>query len=987
MKILRVKLTNLNSLRGTHEVDFEKEPLAGAGLFAITGPTGAGKSTLLDAITLALFGKAARYGSTPSPDDMMSRHCGECSAEVQFRVPRGVYRAEWQLRRARGKADGAVQPAKRYVYDQAGQPLTQKIGETEELIEELVGLDYPRFLRSALLAQGEFAQFLKAKPDDRAALLESLTGTTVYSELGKLAHTEAGRREQDLESKDAAVRQIQLLPDEHRQKLLDDIPRAGARLESVKAELLAAGESVNKAANLANALEQEQRAVQAQQVLAKERRAAQPDLQRLARHRTTVPFHGEIARLEAAETASTRARASLDQATRDHRQAQTGAHRCFSGFRQLLGEEVKTTTTEIDRLGNKIRQTDEQKKAAETWLQEHKADKGLAGQLTDLASDLTSLKNSRKELERAWGSLGKLVGKLDREEAGKLPPSAEGLSGVEWKRLRARFGKLREKNQKEAAAARKKTDQELQAREDHLAKAKLVASFEDHRSALTKGEPCPLCGALEHPFAEGREPTFRFADLERRVKEAKDACQKRKKECDDLERLATDLEETGATVQSASGDCAGIVEPLARILRGYDLEVPSPGKEDEIRTCLQQRDAAYRKHLAEAEAAEQERKESETRQVQLKEKLADLQHKQSALAEEGAALPTDGGEAGADAGQSLPRWPSVNVAEKDWAGARNELSSMRATLKKCENDQQTAATEFTRLRADLLPKLQGSSFPSIDDLKAAQLATVEATRCEALESRLKDRTTRLDTTHKAALAAIARWRKEGAPEGPAVEDLKARHKELQSRHDQLVQDLAVWKQDITRDDQNRQTVAGKLKDLERVRQQLQIWERLRGLIGSYDGRTFRRFAQGISLEVLVHYANRHLSRLSDRYRLRRRLGEELELEIEDLHQAGAVRPMASLSGGESFLASLALALGLSGIAGRNVRIESLFIDEGFGSLDSDTLDVAISALETLRQDNKTVGVISHVDLLKERIATQIIVEKQSGGTGTLRFSS
>ena len=97
--------------------------------------------------------------------------------------------------------------------------------------------------------------------------------------------------------------------------------------------------------------------------------------------------------------------------------------------------------------------------------------------------------------------------------------------------------------------------------------------------------------------------------------------------------------------------------------------------------------------------------------------------------------------------------------------------------------------------------------------------------------------------------------------------------------------------------------------------------------------------------------------------------------------------MASLSGDESFLASLALALGLSDIAGRNVRIESLFIDEGFGSLDSDTLDLAISALETLRQDRKTVGVISHVDLLKERIATQIIGEKHSAGKSSLRLAS
>jgi len=194
MKVLRIKLKNLNSLRGFHEVDFERDPLAGAGLFAITGPTGAGKSTLLDAITLALYGKAARYGPIPSPEDMMSRHCGECMAEVQFQVPSGTYRAEWQLHRARGKADGQSPGPKTLRYDLAGQPVTQNVRETEAKIEELVGLDYPRFLRSALLAQGEFAQFLKAKPDERAELLESLTGTSIYSELGALAHTETVRR-------------------------------------------------------------------------------------------------------------------------------------------------------------------------------------------------------------------------------------------------------------------------------------------------------------------------------------------------------------------------------------------------------------------------------------------------------------------------------------------------------------------------------------------------------------------------------------------------------------------------------------------------------------------------------------------------------------------------------------------------------------------------------------------------------------------------
>ena len=151
------------------------------------------------------------------------------------------------------------------------------------------------------------------------------------------------------------------------------------------------------------------------------------------------------------------------------------------------------------------------------------------------------------------------------------------------------------------------------------------------------------------------------------------------------------------------------------------------------------------------------------------------------------------------------------------------------------------------------------------------------------------------------------------------------------------------------------------------------------LIGSQDGSKFSRYAQSISLDILTRHANRHLVKFSDRYKICLDQEEELNLQVEDLYQAGTTRPMSSLSGGESFLTSLALALGLSDFAGRKVRIESLFIDEGFGNLDSETLESALSALECLRGDYKTVGIISHVELLKERIGTQIVVEKKLGG--------
>jgi len=157
------------------------------------------------------------------------------------------------------------------------------------------------------------------------------------------------------------------------------------------------------------------------------------------------------------------------------------------------------------------------------------------------------------------------------------------------------------------------------------------------------------------------------------------------------------------------------------------------------------------------------------------------------------------------------------------------------------------------------------------------------------------------------------------------------------------------------------------------------WGRLNELIGAADGKKFRNFAQGLTFDILIHHANRQLQKLSDRYLLVRDDSQPLELNVMDNYQAGEIRPTRNLSGGESFLVSLALALGLSHMASRNVRVDSLFLDEGFGTLDEDALDTALSALSGLQQSGKLVGVISHVAQLKERIGTQIKVEPGAGG--------
>ena len=162
------------------------------------------------------------------------------------------------------------------------------------------------------------------------------------------------------------------------------------------------------------------------------------------------------------------------------------------------------------------------------------------------------------------------------------------------------------------------------------------------------------------------------------------------------------------------------------------------------------------------------------------------------------------------------------------------------------------------------------------------------------------------------------------------------------------------------------------------------WAELNDIIGQADGKKFRMFAQGLTLQKLAQLANRHLQQLHGRYLIHKQSGDTLELDIVDTYQADNRRSMNTLSGGESFLVSLALALGLSELAGRHASIQSLFIDEGFGTLDENTLDLAIATLENLQASGKTIGIISHVKALKERIGTQVQVLKQGNGFSTIQ---
>uniref|UniRef100_UPI0027D34C4A SbcC/MukB-like Walker B domain-containing protein n=1 Tax=Endozoicomonas sp. ONNA2 TaxID=2828741 RepID=UPI0027D34C4A len=211
----------------------------------------------------------------------------------------------------------------------------------------------------------------------------------------------------------------------------------------------------------------------------------------------------------------------------------------------------------------------------------------------------------------------------------------------------------------------------------------------------------------------------------------------------------------------------------------------------------------------------------------------------------------------------------------------------------------------------------------------------------------------------------------------SLDEVTERLAELDNRIRLINQRQGEITQALKDDDEKRLGQASLFKDIAAQEHQYQVWAQLGGLIGSSKGDKFRKFAQGLTLDHLILLANRQLEQLHARYLLNRR-GEELSLEVLDTWQGDSARDIKTLSGGESFLVSLALALGLSDLVSHKTRIDSLFLDEGFGTLDQETLETALSALDSLNASGKMVGIISHIESLKERIPTRIEVIKETG---------
>ncbi|MBQ2851884.1 MAG: AAA family ATPase [Bacteroidales bacterium] len=1107
MKIEKLIIQNLNSIEEA-EIDFINSVLANEPLFLICGETGSGKTTILDAITLALYDKASRYenvknnektengnNNTKNTTNILRKGKTDGKAELHFSVKDTHYIATWLVHKTKSNTYATSNRRKLEVVDgNTRVVLSTKIEEVNKRIEELVGLSYDQFIRSVMLAQGEFSTFLKSKKNEQSEILEMLTGTEVYS---KIADAIKNKKGEAFYKKKEAETLYNGLKDNILSK--DEVDELNTRQD----ELL----------RLINQKENDLKKIESSIAWCKKNKDLQREFDEIKRLYDNV-----LEQINSQEYKDNKSVVDDYFRTQKEREAIKELQRLESELLKInwnIDEDIATYINLKDSL-RKVKKNKENlvilKENLALWIDNHKDNEIISDNLnlilsllndlsqisnllisnekelnvnelkkSEITSQLQSLsqsfENVKKSKEVAESNLEKLLKNFDSDEYEKLIIEQKKLN-EDRKYCSDRNAKLNnvrtvleqylildknirnEKdkyenlklsfNQEKANLLSLKTTFDAK-NEEYLRQENMVKDWaKEYRSTLKDGEPCPVCGSKEHHYKDESVVQSLFAIIRNEWEKLKDSYEKAKDNLNKTEaELNTILRNINAEEKRlelllnnlnvlCNGNPIFEIEKLDVNIKKYnDLILEADKRINELNAKLNEF-ALVKKSIDEAQKNKKSidenyisiEKSLSAKQIEYQQIELTLNTIKTIINEQ--KLKYTEKETDVNNYLKIDNWKQtfadsqtdfiklINYISSEWRNkteslknTENQIANIVEILAQCEKlesslndilpnksidviEERYSLNELVSLFSGLYEKskarlseknrmednlnsvkkvvddfVNNNSDISFDRLKyLSEISDIQyfVKKNKDLDDELiKSKNT---LTIKEEECKLHQNNEAKLSDDVSLDELELTSVSLNNEKKSAEESLSEVKMRLALDAQNNSASIEYQKDMEEKDRVYHLWEQLAKAIGTTDSDNFRDVAQAYTMGILLDRANYYMKQLSSRYLLSC-YPDSLAIMVQDMEMGGELRAASSLSGGETFLVSLALALGLTSLNDEHFNMDMLFIDEGFGTLDNESLDMVMNTLENLHSLGRKVGIISHVDTLKERIPAKI----------------
>lgn len=980
MKLRKLIIHNIASIADA-EIDFSGDVLRDEAVFLICGETGSGKTTILDAICLALYNKTPRLSQATaresytdvngesitlsSPVQYLRKGSWEASVKLTFEAGGKDWEASWSIHRANRKTDGRFQGILWEVTDTASG-ISSKGSE----IEKIISLSFDEFKRTTMLAQGEFTAFLKSRDDEKSAILEKITGTGIYKDIGRRISERYRQSQLDYSAKQDIIKGItdNMLDEDAEKKITDDLEVQKQKSSKLEAERNVL-ENISKAFTEKERLESE-----------------------IKRHTQTLEkAAGECSRLKGgilyAEEVLSRNEAELID-TEEYIKSELPYDEMYLNHAVIISEleRIRNEELNIEKISCRQRQyseiletISEQKKKAEDTFRLRKA---AYDEMAEKVRTMTEVINEQPadSLRRTKEAIETVI-RLTNEEAKfscSLKETEDKLNGVLKKETEISVFHMEAEKRLEDTAA---LYQRMKESNEQWAK--------DARANLAVGRSCPVCGQMiaSQEYLDSISDSH-FESILTPVRDKLEA-EKAQAASAALEHMrcmaeVRHLQSLGATfrenIQETSSSLNKAKEEYGNpdcSKEHYDLIC---AKLEKVEGMIREKDkmsADLNKVYEGVIEAQKLISEISLKQEKCK---GEIRSAQEAFKEAEGRIRTS------------YEYARTNIKWLDWEDSWNSDRSGFASDLKARSESYSAAlrkqNELKGVNGKIKEGLESihlsyddilSLMPSLADVQCG--AKVKIERLEGCLNALK-----ADITTSIAESANASRQLEEIQKNTAgyiKDDVSERMTQINKEILSANQTIGSYVNVLDINKENRQKIGKILQELETCGKERDQWKALNDVFGKRDGEYFQKIAQGFIMNDILGRANHYLKEITRRYILEAQHGS-LNIVLRDMEQGGIPRSTSTISGGESFMVSLALALGLSSLGNGGISADILFIDEGFGSLSEDYLNTVIETLQKLHESSgKKVGIISHVEQLRERISTKITVSKVNQTTSNI----